>query len=175
MQLFQSFILLIIGFVFPIKGADFFVDGSASIANIAVLRTLRVELRVSGLPHAALRPFDPRLAFRYKPFDSALRHSLRRGDDDIRVRRFDAQVHVFDGFAHDGHPHAVGWRGAFYHLGAVRAGNVILNGGKMHGRSLFAQHTVALALLFMIAYQRTNNAEGVVQKQHFSRCLQLIL
>ena len=82
------------------------VGGSASIANIAVLRTLRVELRVSGLSHAALRPFDPRLAFRHKPFDSALRHSLRRGDDDIRVRRFDAQVHVFDGFAHDGHPHA---------------------------------------------------------------------
>ena len=33
MQLFQSFILLIIGFVFLIKGADFFVDGSASIAK----------------------------------------------------------------------------------------------------------------------------------------------
>jgi len=38
------------------------VGGSASIANIAVLRTLRVELRVSGLPHAALRPLRAQLA-----------------------------------------------------------------------------------------------------------------
>ena len=32
MSLFQSFLLLIVGFVFLIKGADFFVDGSASKA-----------------------------------------------------------------------------------------------------------------------------------------------
>lgn len=57
----------------------------------------------------------------------------------------------------------------------ISVGNVIFNAGYMYRHSFSSQHTVALALLFMIAYQRTNNAEGVVQKQHFSRCLQLIL
>ena len=35
------------------------------------------------------------------------------GDDDLRVRRFDAQVHVFDGFTHDGHRHSSDLRGFF--------------------------------------------------------------
>lgn len=49
MQLFQSFILLIIGFVFLIKGADFFVDGSASIA-----KQLRVPSLIVGMTVVAM-------------------------------------------------------------------------------------------------------------------------
>ncbi|MGN1205709.1 MAG: calcium/sodium antiporter [Eubacterium sp.] len=49
MQLFQSFIILIIGFVFLIKGADFFVDGSASIA-----KQLRVPSLIVGMTVVAM-------------------------------------------------------------------------------------------------------------------------
>lgn len=35
----------------------------------------------------------------------------------------------------------------------------------MHGRSLFAQHTVALALVFMVAHQAAHSGEGVIFKQ----------
>lgn len=49
MQLFQSFILLIVGFVFLIKGADFFVDGSASIA-----KQLRVPSLIVGMTVVAM-------------------------------------------------------------------------------------------------------------------------
>ena len=57
--------------------------------------------------------FDPWFAFRHKSCDCRLRHARRCGDDDLRVRRFDAQVHVFDGFTHDGHRHSSDLRGFF--------------------------------------------------------------
>ncbi|MCI5884468.1 MAG: sodium:calcium antiporter, partial [Eubacterium sp.] len=49
MELFISFILLILGFVLLIKGADFFVDGSASIA-----KQLRVPSLIVGMTVVAM-------------------------------------------------------------------------------------------------------------------------
>ena len=49
MTLFQSILLLIVGFVFLIKGADLFVDGSASIA-----KQLRVPSLIVGMTVVAM-------------------------------------------------------------------------------------------------------------------------
>ena len=71
------------------------------------------DLFILGLQHGASRTFDPWFAFRHKSCDCRLRHARRCGDDDLRVRRFDAQIHVFDGFTHDGHRHSSDLRGFF--------------------------------------------------------------
>ena len=68
--------------------------------------------------------------------------------------------------ADDGHPHAVGGGGTLDHFGGIGAGNIVFDGGKMHRRSLAAQHAVALALVFVVAHQAAYGGEGVVFKQH---------
>ena len=42
----MDYILLIIGFVLLIKGADFFVDGSSSVAKILKVPTIIIGLTV---------------------------------------------------------------------------------------------------------------------------------
>ncbi len=69
------------------------------------------NLFVSGPQHDISRMLNPCATFHDEPFNVAVRHARRRGNDDIRIRRLDAQVHVFDRFAHDGHRHAVDFAG----------------------------------------------------------------
>ena len=57
MNLFLNILLLLVGFVALIKGADFFVDGSASIA-----RTLKVPGVIIGLTIVAMGTSAPELA-----------------------------------------------------------------------------------------------------------------
>ena len=57
MQIFLNIVLIIIGFAALIKGADFFVDGSASLA-----RTFRVPGVIIGLTIVALGTSAPELA-----------------------------------------------------------------------------------------------------------------
>lgn len=45
----QSIVLLLVGFVLLIKGADFFVEGSSSVA-----RTLRIPSMIVGLTIVAM-------------------------------------------------------------------------------------------------------------------------
>lgn len=57
MQILQAIILLIIGFIFLIKGADFFVDGSSSVA-----RRFRVPALVIGMTIVAMGTSLPELS-----------------------------------------------------------------------------------------------------------------
>ena len=54
----MSYVLLIIGFIILIKGADFFVDGASSIAKIAKMPTLLIGLTIvafgTSAPEAAV-------------------------------------------------------------------------------------------------------------------------
>lgn len=84
-----------------------------TIHTVQTIEIALTDLFILGLQHGASRTFDPWFAFRHKSCDCRLRHARRCGDDDLRVRRFDAQVHVFDGFTHDGHRHSSDLRGFF--------------------------------------------------------------
>lgn len=53
----QSIVLLLVGFVLLIKGADFFVEGSSSVA-----RTLRIPSMIVGLTIVAMGTSLPELA-----------------------------------------------------------------------------------------------------------------
>ena len=54
----MSYVLLVIGFIILIKGADFFVDGASSIAKIAKMPTLLIGLTIvafgTSAPEAAV-------------------------------------------------------------------------------------------------------------------------
>ena len=73
----------------------------------------------------------------------------------------------------DGCTHAVALRGTLVHLLRVRGGNVVLNIGKMHRRTLSSQYAVSLALLFMVAHQRTHRSQGIIFKEHTTGIIQL--
>ena len=48
-----QFFLLIVGFVFLIKGSDFFVDGASSIASLLKIPTIIVGLTIVALGTSA--------------------------------------------------------------------------------------------------------------------------
>ena len=50
----------------------------------------------------------------------------------------------------------------------IRIGDVVFDAGKMHGGTLAAQHAVTLALFFVVAYQRADDAQRVILVQHFT-------
>ena len=53
MSIFISVILIILGFVFLIKGSDFFVDGASSVASILKIPTIIHEQNV--FPGSAIK------------------------------------------------------------------------------------------------------------------------
>ncbi len=64
---------------------------------------------------------------------------------------------------------AIGRVGAFGHFVGVGGGDVVFNGGKVDGSSLFPENAVALALFFVIAYETADRGERVVFKKFLSR------
>ena len=76
--------------------------------------------------------------------------------------------------ADDGGLFAVGFGGAFGHLAGVGGRNVVFNDGEMHRRPLDALDTVPLALILVVADQRTDRRQGVVLKQHPARLIELV-
>ena len=74
----------------------------------------------------------------------------------------------------DGGLFAVGGRRALGHLAGVGGRDVVLNDREMHGRTLDAAHAVPLALVLVVADQRTYGGQGVVFKQHTARFVQLV-
>ena len=77
--------------------------------------------------------------------------------------------------AYYSHPHAVGGSRSLAHLGRIGGGNIVFNGGKMHGSTFSSQNTVPLALVFMVAYKTAHRCQRVVHKQHLPGLVQLIL
>ena len=83
MNLFLNILLLLVGFVALIKGADFFVDGSASIA-----RTLKVPGVIIGLTIVAMGTSAPELAVSASAaFNKSNNppHSHRQGHNQARL------------------------------------------------------------------------------------------
>ena len=55
--------------------------------------------RCRSLPYALLLRQYPRPTFTREPFYLPVGHPQRCGNHDVALRRFDAQIHVLDGFA----------------------------------------------------------------------------
>ena len=70
---------------------------------------------------------------------------------------------------------AVGRSRALHHLAGVGGGNVVLNNREMHRRALDAADAVTLALVLVVADQRTDRGQGVILKQHTARLVQLVV
>ena len=67
----------------------------------AARRTVRGRVRqtLPSLPYALLLRQYPRPTFTREPFYLPVGHPQRCGNHDVALRRFDAQIHVLDGFA----------------------------------------------------------------------------